>query len=529
MAKSIGQRSSNALRTHRTEVGPGVEVTPLEYWRECKGLNTLAELSQVPNDFAVSIINLMLNQGHIRSRYGIEELGTADNGVLAVLSFTPADGQGILIRLRRDRLETWNGSAWIIVGFIFFTGNLTDRFTWTGWGNELLISNGADRILSFNVLTGFVQLLQESPPARHLTSFNGRVIASAVTEGSFFGYRIRWSVKNDNTDWTAETTTDAIGAGYEDLLTAPGGFVDEVMGVYPLTDDTALVIRENTLWLMLTTGDVDKPFRFGLLTSEIGSRARHANVKTPFGIVVVTHEDVVIVDQSGPKSIGAQIRRTLFSEISDFAALTGAYDPRRQEYRLCNGPKVWRYSFRDQGWTTDLYGFSVRHMSFVDYKSLGITFDQDTPGTMDEPTDTFDSTGFSAAEGMHLVSVGAGEVLRENPNLSTDNAVPGSIEITSGLLQTSGPLDRTGIIEAQLEYKCRESQRVYFEYSTDEGLVWTQYSYVDLIPTAGPKITAVRKTLEDHNLQFRVRSQSLGKLTLISLNLFLVKGARVHP
>lgn len=540
MARAINYRAAQSLVTFKAPAAPGREVDDQIYFAQPKGINTLARLSQIPNEFASDITNLMLNEGFLRSRFGIESMGSPDDRVQAILSFTPASGGGVLVRLRVDGADTWNGSSWTPVIDIILTGHETDRFTWTGWGDALLICNGADKIISYNVLSGEVKILEESSPARHITSFNGRVVASAVTDGAFKGHRVRWSVKLNDEDWTAETTTDAIGAGYEDLLASPGGRVDEVMGVFPLSDESAIMVREQSLWTVLVTGNVDAPFRFSRLTGEIGTRARHACAISPFGIIVVSMEDIFIVDQSGPKSIGSGVRRTMLPAITDFPALTGSYDPRRQEYRLAVQDNVWRYNFRDQGWTRDRYLFMVKHLSFVDYKSIGLTMDAlgtiddfglpiAPPQTMDELTGTFDELGIIAArEATHFVRDSDGEVLRENATISNDNTVDSPFEIVTGLLAAATPLEKTEIIEAQLEYECEEDQRVFFDYSTNKGGTWIQYSYVDLSPTAGPRITAVRKTLEHHNLQIKARSEKLGKLSLISLHLFVVKGAKVN-
>jgi hypothetical protein len=101
------------------------------------------------------------------------------------------------------------------------------------------VTNGVDKIVSYDIVTGVVEVLEESFTAKHKNSFNGRVIASAVLEGQFIGARQRWSVKLDNTDWTSQSTSDGIGAGFEDLLASPGGYVDGIMGTFPLTDDVA--------------------------------------------------------------------------------------------------------------------------------------------------------------------------------------------------------------------------------------------------------------------------------------------------
>jgi len=500
------------------------------YFTPPKGMNTLPPLSRLPPEYSPDMANLILDQGVLISRKGLAEVGSPGGStVMAVFSFVNPDGLGFLFRLRIDGLDYWNGTGWTAVGGLTFTGSIHDRFTWTGWGDELLICNGIDKIRSYNTRTGVVNVLDESFPCRHLTTFDSRVIASATLEGNFLGARQRWSVKNDNTDWTSETTEDGIGAGFEDLRGTPGGYVDEIMGTYPLSDDTALVIRANSLWLQFVTGNVDAPFRYSRLTSEVGTRSRHSPVATPYGIALLTLNDVVVVTQSGPQPIGQAVRRSIISDVGDPREVTGSYDPRRQEYRLCVGSTVWRYSFVDQGWTRDQYGIEIRHLSFVDYRALGLRIGE-LVGIIGDLTDTIgDLRRDEVDEGMHLVAAGFEQVLHETDAASDDNDVAVPISITTGLLQSESPLDRTEIIEAQVEYESDEAQELIFEYSLDRGTSWLAYSVQSIAPTTGPKVLAVRKTLTHHNLQIRVRSENLGKLKLIGLYLFVVKGAKVNP
>jgi hypothetical protein len=529
MAKSISHRRSDSLGTFRSSTAvPGLKVDPVAYFSPPRGINTLAPMSRMPVEYSPHIRNLMLDEGVLKSRLGTEALGNHGTDVMAVLAFTAQSGVSVLLRITRTGLYSWNGSSWGQVFGISFNGALTDKFTWTGWGNELLLCNGVDKIKSYNIVTGEIKVLTESSPCRHLTSFNGRVIASAVVEGSFLPYRVRWSTKLNHEDWTAQSTTDAIGAGYEDLLASPGGNVDEVMGVFPLSDDTALMVRENSLWFMLVAGDVNAPHRFSRLSPEIGSRARHSIQATPYGIVMVSLDDVLVVNQGGPQSIGEQIRRQLHREITSYPNLDSSYDPNRQEYRLSNGRDVWRWSFIDKGWTRDEYPFNVRHLSSVSYRTLGLTFDELT-GTFDELEGTFDDlVRQSSDNSMHFV-LDDDNVVHESAGASKDNEDDAAIEIRTGLLQGGSILDRTELIEAQLEYECEMEQVLFFEYSLDKGNSWNSYSQATVLPTSGPSILPVRRTLTSHNLQVRVRAPNLGKLTLLSLSLFVVKGVRVSP
>jgi hypothetical protein len=484
MARSIERRSREALGTFRSSSNvPGLQVTPTPYFSPPKGINTLAAVSRIPNEFSPLMSNLILDEGVLRSRKGLEQMDLpASPPPMAALVFTAQDGISVIVRVTTNHLWTWNGSDWIIVDGPLFTGTVTDKFSFTGWGNELLIANGVDKIASYNVSTGVLKTLEESPPARHITSFNGRVLASCVVEGSLLPYRQRWCVKLNNEDWTSETTTDGIGAGYEDSLATPGGSIDEIMGTFPISDDTAVMVRENSIWLQFVTGDVLSPFRFTRMVGAKGSRARHSIQITPYGVVVLTQDDVIVVSNSGWESIGESIRRQLHSEIVSYPNIVSTYDPLRQEYRLGNASAVWRFSFVDKGWTKDTYNFDLRYLSFIDYKALGLTFDE-LEGTFDELEGTFDELVKNEADDSIFFTSTDGRVLREEDDATNDAGLDSSLEIRTGLLQGGSYLDKTELIEAQLEYECAEIQTLFFEYSLDKGTTWNNYSQIEVNPT----------------------------------------------
>lgn len=526
MARAIRYREVTPFRT--STAVPGLKVDPIAYFSPPRGINTLAALSRVPNEFSPVLKNFILDEGRLRSRMPTEAVGTESSvTIMAIIPFTAQDGVSLLLRVTTTGLESWNGFTWNAIAGVTFTGTIHDRFTWTSWGNELLLCNGVDKIVSYNAITGVGKVLTESFPCRHLTSFNGRVIASAVVEGSFLPYRTRWCVKLNNEDWTSETTEDGIGAGYEDVLATPGGTVDEVVGVFPLSDDVALMVREFSLRFMNETGDVNAPFRFPRLAGAMGSRTRHGIQITPHGIVVPTIDDILLVTQGGWQSLGEPIRRQFHSEVIDYKDLSSAYDPTRQEYRIANGQEVWRYSFIDKGWTKDTYPFTINNLSYVNYKTLGLTFDE-LVGTFDELEGTFDElTRDFSDESMHFVANNV-TTARESITSEDDFGVDSGLEARTGLLQADSPLHRTELIEVQLEYESEVTQELTFEFSLDRGLTWNNYSVITVQPTNGPTVLQVRRTLTHHNLQVRLRTDTLGKLIVLAMYVFAARGVKVN-
>lgn len=110
----------------------------------------------------------------------------------------------------------------------------------------------------------------------------------------------------------------------------------------------------------------------------------------------------------------------------------------------------------------------------------------------------------------------------------TIGSVDTSIVIATALVATGNPLDRTKLIEVQLEYECDEGQQLWFQYSEDAGVNWIAYSTVTVDETDGPTILSVRKTIVGHNLQVRIMSETLGKLRVLSFVPRVIKDPRVR-
>lgn len=386
---------------------PQIQVDEPVYFSPPKGLDTTSRLSRVSKEFCADIKNLILDDGTLRSRHGVQlHSGVFSGDIMSIVAFIAPNGKGYLIRTTTTSLQRWNGISWDTVAADVFHGGLSDYFSFTSFGFQLIIANGIDKLYYYDLFTSAHGYIDESFPAKHITSFNGRVVASFTTEGERKPYRIRWSVKNDSFDWTSAGGTDLTGegAGFEDLFATPGGSeVDTAHGVYPLSDDTALIIREDSVWQMSVTGNLLVPHRFTRVFAEMGTRARRSIAMIPGGVIYVTRDNVVAISTSEIRRIGDRVRNSIIDSITDWDAVVGKYDAKRMEYRLAVGNTVWRYSFREDGWTKDVYPFNIRDMNTVEIFKSGLPIDQlptvgatidDLPGVIDDLVRNLSITGF---------------------------------------------------------------------------------------------------------------------------------------
>lgn len=125
-------------------------------------------------------------------------------------------------------------------------------------------------------------------------------------------------------------------------------------------------------------------------------------------------------------------------------------------------------------------------------------------------------------------------IAQEDATLTQDVDVGGATVdapfiLATALLQAASPLERTKVIEVQIEYESESSQTIDLEYSINGGQTWSPYSTINVVVTTGPTIIAARRTLHHHNLQLRLITETLGKFRLLVFVARIVTEARVNP
>lgn len=507
----------------------GIEVVPKPHWAPPKGLDYVNRKNRVQPSHSPEILNLYLDRGVQKSRKGTTQVGAeASAPIMAVVNFVTSAGIGFLLRFLTTRLEQWNGTTWTQVGTAAFTGGTSAYFTYTAFGDTLLFSNGIDGLWEYAPLTGSLTLVPGGPNALHLSTFGSRVIASAAN--GELGL-VQWSVKNNSQDW------EGVGSGAEPLLSTPGGKVDALMGVFPVTDDFALMVRSNSIWQVSQTGDPDAPYRFGRLHANLGSRSRHSIDVVPGGVVLLGTDDIWLVTDSAVNPIGQLIKDRVYLENDDITQARGIYRPGTKEYWLVpsNTDILYRYSFQDQGWTRHRYPFDIRWLEQSIFHYEGITWDE-MVGSWDTQSSVWDALLGDSREPQFFMVASSDDFVITESDVETDDELISvgktaqGIEIQTPVLEAATPFEKTEVIECQIEYEQNAvTQTVLIEYATDGGTVWNGYSTKVLTSTGYPQIKRALRTLERKAMQFRLRSTVLGQLTLISFSPFLVVGAKKEP
>jgi hypothetical protein len=542
MARTIGGGRPIEFDAARPMRIPQIkELVPqiLTFFHPAKGLDTATRLGYLDRGSAPVVTNYSIRRGRFETRTPIQAMGTAAaSPVMYAADFVTQSGTVYPFRLTTTGLDKWDlySLSWLPVAGVALTGSVTDFFAVTAFGSKLLFSNGIDGLWEYDPLAGTATKIATSakvPSAKHLTTFNGRVIATNVVDDTGpHPTRIRWSTKLNETFWD-ETDQVHIGAGFEDATASPELETDIARAVFPVTETLALLARSRSIWTMTATGYVDAPFGFSLLFPEMGTDSPYSIDSIPGGgIVGLFRDNFYVVTTQGPVAVGHPVIDALLPQISDPGEVFGTYEQIAQEYRVVikETGAVWRYSFRDKGWTKDVYPVVPKSVATTRYKKQSLTIAQLT-GTIASLVGTIEDLG--TTDRVHGVYLPSGNtVYREDSTTTSDfGGTPVTTELRTGLILPESPLKTVEINEVQLEYELFAlSATVTVEWSSDGGLSWNSYSTFQLSTTGQvPDVASVRKTVSAKQLQLRATTQGVTPVRIVALHAFVVSGAMRKP
>lgn len=513
----------------RLQESDGRGVVQAPQWAPPKGFADNIPAGLMPVEYTPGSSNIRCTDSVLQTRWGTAELAAAaSNPVMALVVFSVSAGVDYFVRFTTVGVERYIGGSWSALTGPALTGTSLNQFSWTAWNDKLLFANGIDGIFEANVVAGTYAKLTSAPIARFVSTFAGRVVATQIDVS---GARVQWCVRNDNTDWTG------LGSGFEDLLSTPGGRVDLNQGFFPVSDTVALMVRSNSIWQVTQTGLFDSPFTFERLYADIGTYAPYSIATIPGGIVMLANDDVLVVTLSAPQSIGQGVRNTLLS--GELPLATGTWEPRQNEYCICvpgsaseTASKVWRYSFKSNTWLPDDYQFGVRRIHGAQFQAT--TSIDDLAGTMDGLAGTYDSLGVSARDpGLLFAMRSSNRVARESVSWTSDVKSDGTIanvpfHIDTTYIAPTDSINRTEVVEIQIQYACTRTVPLQVDYSVDGGSTWNLYSTYTVGATTGTETIRLTKTLEASHVQLRLSSTDGLGFRLISFRPFVVTGARIN-
>lgn len=289
-----------------------------------------------------------------------------------------AEGREWLLRWHTAGVEVLVNGVWTACTGPAVAMTRYTQIAMTGWGNLVVWSDGASGQYALNPALRTYTAIAGAPPAQHLTTFARRIVASVSNTS-----RVQWCVAGDYTDWTS---TD-LGAGYEDLLSAPDGTVDRQTAVLPISDEVAYCVRSNSLWQMEPTRVLEAPFAFSRVLGTVGSRWPATCTTVPGGIAFMADTGVYLFrggqfeDLTPPiqplfaRATQAVLRsaRMVYDPVAQALRLLGEFTDERFGYIQSTHLSL-RWNFRvGGGWTADRYiGMTpISLTSAVDFRKRG--------------------------------------------------------------------------------------------------------------------------------------------------------------
>jgi hypothetical protein len=294
-----------------------------------KGLNYADDSTDIDVSYMSDCRNVGMYRGNIVPRYGYANYdgtgagvstlpltGNNSNEILGVYGFLTNDGNNYLTALTDDNIYKfvqttgWTSIRGAVAAFtgdsdnmwyadvvwkdtetdvwIVYTNGVDDIFYWTGGG-----ANVAD-------LAGL------SYKADFLFNFEGYlVLLNTLEAGNRYPQRVRWSDRNDPTDWAT---------GLSGFHTLPGS--DEITGGVAFKENEAVIFRMNSLYRLRRIG-TSLIFEPKPVEKAVGCPAGHAHaIIKGYLVYLGTDGDIYAYNGVSAESVGKAVKDVLITEIN---------------------------------------------------------------------------------------------------------------------------------------------------------------------------------------------------------------------
>lgn len=509
-------------RVNRGRIPSRVErtVDPIEVVVGSKGVNYISPNWAVTDGFAKQLTNLTFEKGVLRTRNGINTVGPLVGASVALsFRFKTSTNKAYLVRCRYTGVDIFNEStnSWDAVSGITLNGSKNNQFSYAGWGDEILLTNGVDGLWQINPVGLTATKIVDAPRGFQVTVWASRVFI--VDSGMIY-----WTVKLDSLDWTGE------GSGFEDLRSTPEGIIGSTSGLYPITDESALLIRNESVWVVNQTGNAIAPFRFNRLHSDLGSSSPFGITTVPGGIFGLFNDGIYYVTLDSVKQIGMPIDKYVLENLRQVGRSWATYDPYNHRSFLLvkelSTSIIWMYDWEGNRWTRYEYSVSLNTIEYDDYKKGSITIGQLT-GTIGSLTGTIGELGLTSYQ-HGLMMTDDSWIYREDSTVTFDSVGLTSSSPTctfvSGII-IKDPRKIATIDEMVLVYESNVPTVIQWYISYD-GVNWVSWSSSQLLATMQPAHVRVRGApRQGNNMMLKGVISGVGNIRLESLELMASKDA----
>jgi len=227
----------------------------------------------------------------------------------------------------------------------------TEKFRFTQFGDNIIAANNSEKLQSWvlGTSTAWADLSASAPIAKYVTVVRDFVVAANVYSGGVQNqYKVQWSALNDETDWTASTTTQS------DSQDIPDG--GQIMGIRG--GEFGLILMERGIHRMSYVG-TPFIFQFDNISRGKGCMASGSIAQYQGLTFFLSDDGFYVCDGQQVAPIGAEkIDRWFLNDASeaDFGSMSTAIDPVRRliiwNYRSVDGTrKLLCYNVSTKKWT----------------------------------------------------------------------------------------------------------------------------------------------------------------------------------
>lgn len=457
------------------------QLTLLAASRVNQGMITTIDPADIPEESLVLALNSRSRFDKTLWRSGTINFGTTppdSNAILAIYNVREFSGFNRVLRFTKNSISE-DPAGWTDIpgNPAPLTGSDSDRFNIvTAFNQVAFTNNGHDlpQIIDFTVPE--YKPLGNAIRHKYMTAFANRIVLANCTEsGSEDPIRLSWSADGfiDEYDPLVDES-----AGFGDLVESPGDLSDFITGVFGFTN-VCVVLRQRSIWIGVKQPSATEPFNFQCAVPGKGCGCPSSATIIPGGLVFADNRtQEVYFYQAGqePLKIATQIKKDIFSAVSDPALVFGSYDARNDEYSLAiplvgtMTVKVWIYNFQTQSWVVDERN-SLTSINDLEGISQGLSWN-DLVGTWDDLVGSWDDlTGNVDTTTSRLYGFSDGTLQLEDESAADDTGVV----FTRRWISKTFELPVTDMYVARLRYKIFASQASTFRlyYSFDGGINWT--------------------------------------------------------
>ncbi len=284
----------------------------------------------------------------------VEFSEAAGESLTSLFASKQPDGVTKLFAAGRTKIYTVSGVGALTEENSGYTTAATERFRFTQFGDRVICTNNSEKLQSWVLgsSTAFADLSASAPVAKYITVVRDFVVCANTYSGGVQNqYKVQWSALNDETDWTASTTTQS------DSQEIPDG--GQIMGIRG--GEFGLVLLERSIHRMSYVG-TPFIFQFDNISRNKGCMVSGSIAQLQGLTFFLSDDGFYVCDGQQVISIGSEkVDRWFLDDVSeaDYSTMSAAVDPVRKLV-------LWNYKSKDGSRKLIVYNFTTKKWTYTD-------------------------------------------------------------------------------------------------------------------------------------------------------------------